>query len=180
MRCTLLRATNTVATFMPSTLAASTPERPSTASRRNASQVRGSTRMRTRADASSSSSRSAASARRLARSSLASTADRRSRAASPPLPWPGLRCLARWSRQAWWVTVLSQARKLRRVVLKVVHPRRELEEHLLGHVLGVGLLHPPGLAPRVDVAAVPADELRPGGRVTGGGPEPPQQGDACF
>ena len=48
IRCTLLRATNTVATFIRSRCATSAPDRPSTASRWKASHVRGSTRSRTR------------------------------------------------------------------------------------------------------------------------------------
>src|SRR5207247_1001606 len=108
---TLLLATNTVATFKPSLWAASAPDRPSTASRRKASQVWGCTRSRTRIIACSKSSRSNSCSRCLTRSSRASIASSRWRTAVSPLPSP-----ARWrsckkSLQAWCATVRSQPRK---------------------------------------------------------------------
>src|SRR5262249_21960884 len=86
--CTLLRATNTVATFMPSFRAASAPDSPPTASKRNASHVCGCTRSRTRADASSSNSRSNSASSCFSRSSRARALSSNPRTCESPVPAP--------------------------------------------------------------------------------------------
>src|SRR5262249_16925587 len=106
-------ATNTSPTPLGMRAAAPAPASPSRAGRRNASQVCGATRIRTRAHASSSSSRSNSSSSRASRSSRAATLSSTSPTALSPEPRPGSR-LACWkSLMAWCVSVLSHPRKLR-------------------------------------------------------------------
>src|SRR5207249_3553272 len=47
------------------------------------------------------------------------------------------------------------------------HLDRQLEQHQLGDVVGVGILHAPAPAPGSDARAVVVHELAPGGRTLG-------------
>src|SRR5262249_48606148 len=64
------------------------------------------------------------------------------------------------------------------VVLERLHLLCELEQDVLRHVLGVGLLEVPLPAPGVDLAAVALRELGPGLLVGRNLPELRQEGDA--
>src|SRR5262249_29618192 len=50
----------------------------------------------------------------------------------------------------------------RRVVRKRPQLRGQLEQHVLGHILGVALLQPPLPRPGMNLGAVTLDKLRPG------------------
>ena len=165
--CTLLRATKTVATFMPRAAAASAPDCPCSAVRSNASHVRGATRSRTRAIASSSNSRSNSSSSRRTRSSRLdrleqldglAAAGRDDRLAAGPGVAPGVAGDG----------LQPGPEALRRVVVERPHLLRQLEQDALRHVLGVGFLEVPLPAPGVDLAAVALGELDPGGLVRAG------------
>jgi hypothetical protein len=62
------------------------------------------------------------------------------------------------------------AEPLGRVVAERLHGANQLQQHVLGDVLGVGFLEAPAAAPAVDAGALTADELRPGGLIRRGLP----------
>lgn len=67
-----------------------------------------------------------------------------------------------------------------RLVLEVAEAGDQLEQHMLGHVLGVGILEAPDPAPSIDLPAVMLDELGPGGRIALVSTQATQQGDPCV
>src|SRR5439155_24153753 len=139
---------------MPNCAAARAPDRPSTASRRNASKVRGCTRSRTRAIASSSNSRSNSSSNCCTRSSRLGAVEQPQ---DLRVSGPRLASLAAGEEVAPGVVgegAQPAAEAAGRVVGEGTHLGGELEQDIPGDVFGVGLLEPPVAAPAVALAAV--------------------------
>jgi hypothetical protein len=66
----------------------------------------------------------------------------------------------------------------RRIIGECRHQPVELQEHNLGHILGVGLLESPPMTPLEDLGTVSRDEILPGRLVVRVSAETPQQSHA--
>ena len=162
----MLRATNTVATFIPTGFAVSAPDSPRRAVRSNASHVRGVTRARTRrhrlveqlaVELLSQPFDQILRASTAWRIKRLTAAGRDGRFAGGPGVEPGVA----------GDPLEPRPEAPARIVLAGPHLLGQLEQDALRDVLGVGLLQIPLSAPAIDPAAVPVGELGPGGQVGG-------------